>query len=144
MITSHSGLIAALSLEIVLKRPDEFKIAELSHIRALFSSKCSQCHQANCESVTPFYAGFGNRPTDTKSYKRVGKTDARFTCLISCFCVRCIHPLAGVATERIFIVDVRGAVTVSPECKGGRRVTFENYGAVASAVEQYFPVPKLL
>ena len=73
VITSHSGLIAALSLEIVLKRPDEFKIAELSHIRALFGSKCSQCHQANSDSVTPFYAGFGNRPTDTKSYKQVGK-----------------------------------------------------------------------
>ena len=90
MITSHSGLIAALSLEIVLKRPDEFKIAELSHIRALFSSKCSQCHQANSDSVTPFYAGFGNRPTDTKSYKRVGKTDANFTCLMCCFCFSCL------------------------------------------------------
>jgi phosphatidate phosphatase LPIN len=73
VITSHSGLIAALSLEILLKRPDEFKIAELSEIRALFGVKCSSCDQVNGESVTPFYAGFGNRPTDTKSYKRVGE-----------------------------------------------------------------------
>jgi phosphatidate phosphatase LPIN len=61
VITSHSGVLAALWLEIFLKRPDEFKINELDFIRKLFLP--SEC---------PFFAGFGNRPTDSRSYCAVG------------------------------------------------------------------------
>ncbi len=61
VITSHSGVLAALWLEIFLKRPDEFKINELDYIRKLFMP-----------SERPFFAGFGNRPTDSRSYCAVG------------------------------------------------------------------------
>jgi phosphatidate phosphatase LPIN len=58
-----------LWLEILLKRPDEFKIEELGTIRALFAP-VKNGSALPCE---PFYSGFGNRETDTKSYKQVGE-----------------------------------------------------------------------
>jgi phosphatidate phosphatase PAH1 len=69
VVTSHSGLVAALWLEILLKRPDEFKIEELSSIRNLFRL---QGHAAGFDHE-PFFAGLGNRDTDTKSYQKVGE-----------------------------------------------------------------------
>ena len=69
VVTSHSGLVAALWLEILLKRPDEFKIEELSSIRNLFRL---QGHVAGFDHE-PFFAGLGNRDTDTKSYQKVGE-----------------------------------------------------------------------
>jgi phosphatidate phosphatase PAH1 len=67
VITSHSGLVSALWLEIFLKRPDEFKIEELRAIQSLFAPT------EGLKAESPFYAGLGNRPTDTKSYIQVGK-----------------------------------------------------------------------
>lgn len=69
VVTSHGGLVAALWLEILLKRPDEFKIEELSSIRNLFRL---QGHAAGFNHE-PFFAGLGNRDTDTKSYQKVGE-----------------------------------------------------------------------
>ena len=70
VITSHSGLVSALWLEIFLKRPDEFKIEELRVIQSLFAPAEGL---SSSKVDGPFYAGLGNRPTDTKSYVQVGK-----------------------------------------------------------------------
>ena len=83
VITSHSSLVAALWLEIFLKRPHEFKIEELRLIRSLFVPKIVE-RLANTE---PFHAGFGNKPTDTKSYREVGENNA----ISRCFCRYHLH-----------------------------------------------------
>jgi phosphatidate phosphatase LPIN len=45
---------------VIRKTPHEFKIASLQTIRELFP-----------DFWNPFYAGFGNRETDERSYKAV-------------------------------------------------------------------------
>jgi len=47
-ICAPDRLLAALHREVILRKPQEFKIAVLSDVRSLFPEN-------------PFYAGFGNR-----------------------------------------------------------------------------------
>lgn len=60
VIMSPNRLISAFSLEVIRKTPEEFKISALSDLKRLFPSDRS-----------PFYAGFGNRPTDALAYRAV-------------------------------------------------------------------------
>ncbi|NWY73169.1 LPIN3 phosphatase, partial [Erithacus rubecula] len=60
MLLSPSSLISAFHREVIQKKPEVFKITCLSDIRKLFATKC------------PFYAGFGNKPSDVYAYKQVG------------------------------------------------------------------------
>ena len=66
VIISPDGILPSLFREMIVKRPDEFKIACLQTIKDLFP-----------EDWNPFYAGFGNRPTDEVSYSAVGVPDSR-------------------------------------------------------------------
>jgi phosphatidate phosphatase LPIN len=59
-------LSTALYREVVVRRPQEFKMRCLSTIRDLFPPEWN-----------PFYAGFGNRETDTVSYASVGVPPGR-------------------------------------------------------------------
>ncbi len=52
--------------QVILKRPEEFKIQCLSDLRALWP-----------ERHNPFYAGFGNRDSDVVSYREVGVPQSR-------------------------------------------------------------------
>lgn len=54
---SPNRLLSSLNREVILRRPEEFKIACLQDFKSLFA-KDSQ----------PFYAGFGNRPTVNSSF----------------------------------------------------------------------------
>jgi phosphatidate phosphatase LPIN len=58
VIQSHDRLGKAFKREVIDRRPQDFKIAELSIIKDLFSQN-------------PFYCGFGNRGTDYISYTSV-------------------------------------------------------------------------
>eukprot|EP01117_Protostelium_nocturnum_P020925 TRINITY_DN975_c0_g1_i1.p1 TRINITY_DN975_c0_g1~~TRINITY_DN975_c0_g1_i1.p1 ORF type:complete len:944 (+),score=418.69 TRINITY_DN975_c0_g1_i1:187-3018(+) len=58
---SPNRLLTAFNNEVILRRPEEFKIACLKDIKSLFP-----------ENSQPFYAGFGNRTTDALSYRTVG------------------------------------------------------------------------
>ncbi|EKX42221.1 hypothetical protein GUITHDRAFT_74095, partial [Guillardia theta CCMP2712] len=60
VITSPDGMIKAVHREVIMRKPEEFKIECLSTLRKLFP----------LDSL-PFYAGFGNRPTDVVSYQAV-------------------------------------------------------------------------
>uniref|UniRef100_A0A6U0JSC1 LNS2/PITP domain-containing protein n=1 Tax=Percolomonas cosmopolitus TaxID=63605 RepID=A0A6U0JSC1_9EUKA len=66
VILSSDRLFACLTREVVLRRPEEFKIAALQEIKSLFASK---------DNPQPFFAGFGNRKTDIISYRTVGVPD---------------------------------------------------------------------
>ncbi len=127
VVTSHSGLVAALWLEILLKRPDEFKIEELSSIRNLFQI------QGRVEGFAqePFFAGLGNRDTDTKSYQKVGEGCMLALPIVLQFTHFC--PV-GIADERIFIVDKRSQVKI-----GKAHDKLSGYKAVIDNINSHFP-----
>ncbi|OMJ20725.1 Nuclear elongation and deformation protein 1 [Smittium culicis] len=59
LLLSPDRLFASFHREIIMRRPQEFKMACLRDIKNLFNND------------TPFYAGFGNRITDAMSYRSV-------------------------------------------------------------------------
>ncbi|KAM9315575.1 phosphatidate phosphatase LPIN1 [Gastrophryne carolinensis] len=61
VLLSPSSLFSALHREVIEKKPEKFKIECLTDIKNLFHP-----------NLEPFYAAFGNRPTDVYSYKQVG------------------------------------------------------------------------
>ncbi|KAM9355583.1 phosphatidate phosphatase LPIN1 [Pholidichthys leucotaenia] len=61
VLLSPSSLFSALHREVIEKKPEKFKVECLNDIRNLFYP-----------NTQPFYAAFGNRPTDVYSYKEVG------------------------------------------------------------------------
>ncbi|KZS97849.1 LNS2-domain-containing protein [Sistotremastrum niveocremeum HHB9708] len=61
VIMSPDRLMASLHREVIMRKPEVFKMACLRDIRRLFGSY----------SENPFYAGFGNRITDALSYRSV-------------------------------------------------------------------------
>ena len=72
VMLNPTSLFNAFHKEVIVRRPEEFKISCLHGIRQVFA--------ALDEKVNPFWAGFGNRPTDVKSYRNVGITDRRIYC----------------------------------------------------------------
>ncbi|CBY20543.1 unnamed protein product [Oikopleura dioica] len=69
VMLNPTSLFNAFHKEVIVRRPEEFKISCLHGIRQVFAD--------SDEKVNPFWAGFGNRPTDVKSYRNVGITDRR-------------------------------------------------------------------
>eukprot|EP01114_Cavostelium_apophysatum_P015868 TRINITY_DN440_c0_g1_i3.p1 TRINITY_DN440_c0_g1~~TRINITY_DN440_c0_g1_i3.p1 ORF type:complete len:846 (+),score=250.69 TRINITY_DN440_c0_g1_i3:274-2811(+) len=61
LFMSPNRLLSSFNQEVILRRPEEFKIACLKDIKSLFPP-----------GSQVFYAGFGNRPTDALSYRTVG------------------------------------------------------------------------
>jgi phosphatidate phosphatase LPIN len=61
VLMSPDRLFTALNREVILRKPEEFKIACLKDVARVFSV-----------GADPFYAGFGNRDTDVVSYLAVG------------------------------------------------------------------------
>lgn len=66
LLLSPASLASAFHQEVILKKPEEFKIRCLTDIRSLFP-----------ETENPLYAGFGNKNTDTISYSKVGIPNSR-------------------------------------------------------------------
>jgi phosphatidate phosphatase LPIN len=67
-IMSPDRTMAALRREVVLRKPEVFKMSCLRDIMGLFNKPARQ---------TPFYAGFGNRFTDALSYRSVNIPSTR-------------------------------------------------------------------
>ena len=61
VIMSPDRLMKSFNREVILKKPQVFKIACLKNIVRLFPPE-----------QAPFYCGFGNRETDAVSYEAVG------------------------------------------------------------------------
>lgn len=66
VILSPDRTIAALRREVIMRKPEVFKMACLRDIMNLF-----QHADPKSELRTPFYAGFGNRLNDAMSYRSV-------------------------------------------------------------------------
>lgn len=66
VLLSPDRTMAALKREVILKKPEVFKMACLNDIKNLYG-----------EGYNPFYAGFGNRITDALSYRSVNIPSSR-------------------------------------------------------------------
>ncbi|KAK3275621.1 hypothetical protein CYMTET_16253 [Cymbomonas tetramitiformis] len=66
LLMSPDSIGTSLYREVIKKTPHEFKIGTLQTIKDLFPAE-----------QTPFYAGFGNRPTDEMSYAAVGVPEGK-------------------------------------------------------------------
>jgi len=65
LLVTPSSLFTAFSKEVIEKKPEEFKISCLKDIQSLFPYH------------NPYYAGYGNKTSDVKSYKTVGIPESR-------------------------------------------------------------------
>jgi len=99
---SPDRLLNALNREVIKRKPEEFKIACLDDIKGLFEN-----------SRNPFYAGFGNRDSDAKSYKQIGIPEAK-----------------------IYLINIYGEVS----CSSG--AYNKTYNKLHHLVDEMFPPPK--
>lgn len=90
VILSPDRTLAALKREVVLKKPEVFKMACLNDLKNLYGEK----------EGSPFYAGFGNKITDALSYRSVGIPSSRiFT----------INPVGEVHMELLELAGYRSS-----------------------------------
>ena len=104
---------AALRREVVLKKPEVFKMACLSDIKNLFFEPIEGNEDDNDDDHTPFYAGFGNRITDAISY-------------------RSVH----IPLHRIFTINPNGEVHMELLELAGYKSSYLHIGEL---VDQFFP-----
>ncbi|KAL3106206.1 hypothetical protein niasHT_016893 [Heterodera trifolii] len=84
VLLSPSSVLMAFRKEVIERKPEEFKIACLTDLKSLFPIG------------QPFFAGFGNRETDVKSYLAV-----------------------QIPPERIMIIDPQGSLRRADNKAGG-------------------------
>ena len=68
VMLNPTSLFAAFHKEVIARKPEEFKISCLQGIKNIFP---------NSQRSNPFWAGFGNRLTDVKSYRALSIDDRR-------------------------------------------------------------------
>ncbi|KAG2145770.1 Lipin/Ned1/Smp2-domain-containing protein [Suillus clintonianus] len=97
VIMSPDRLMASLHREVIMRKPEVFKMACLRDIQRLFGES----------SRTPFYAGFGNRITDALSYRTVNVPSARIFTIDSSGEVKMeLLELAGYKSSYIHMTDI--------------------------------------
>ncbi|XP_054618369.1 phosphatidate phosphatase LPIN1-like isoform X2 [Dunckerocampus dactyliophorus] len=101
VLLSPSSLFSALHREVIEKKPDKFKVECLTDIKNLFYP-----------NTQPFYAAFGNRPTDVFSYKEV-----------------------GVPLNRIFTVNPKGELV-----QEHAKTNISSYVRLCEVVDHVFPL----
>jgi phosphatidate phosphatase PAH1 len=110
MVCSPGRLFECLTREVILRKPEEFKIAALKDIKTLFIDPLTkQPYDTNDMTRGPFYAGFGNRITDLISYRAV-----------------------AIPTNMIFTVDHTGKIV----CFG---ISHDSYTSVNTLLDYMFP-----
>ena len=73
LMLNPTSLFSAFHKEVIARQPEQFKISCLRQIKSIFP---------NNEIVNPFWAGFGNRLTDVKSYRAINIDDRRIFIII--------------------------------------------------------------
>ncbi|EGO27614.1 hypothetical protein SERLADRAFT_446852 [Serpula lacrymans var. lacrymans S7.9] len=97
VIMSPDRLMASLHREVIMRKPEVFKMACLRDIQRLFGDA----------SRSPFYAGFGNRITDALSYRSVNIPSARIFTIDSSGEVKMeLLELAGYKSSYIHMTDL--------------------------------------
>ncbi|ODQ65095.1 LNS2-domain-containing protein, partial [Nadsonia fulvescens var. elongata DSM 6958] len=115
VILSPDRTMAALKREVIMKKPEIFKMACLRDIKGLYNygddiyGNGTECGSEGIidELYTPFYAGFGNRITDALSYRSVGIVSSRIFTINSYGDVHMeLLELAGVKSSYVYITDL--------------------------------------
>uniref|UniRef100_A0A8C6U2L5 phosphatidate phosphatase n=1 Tax=Neogobius melanostomus TaxID=47308 RepID=A0A8C6U2L5_9GOBI len=101
VLLSPSSLFSALHRSVIEKKPEKFKVECLNDIKHLFHP-----------NTEPFYAAFGNRPTDVFSYKEV-----------------------GVPLNRIFTVNPKGELV-----QEHAKTNISSYVRLGEVVDHVFPL----
>ncbi|XP_058469595.1 phosphatidate phosphatase LPIN1 isoform X2 [Solea solea] len=101
VLLSPSSLFSALHREVIEKKPEKFKVECLNDIKNLFYP-----------NTEPFYAAFGNRPTDVYAYKEV-----------------------GVPLNRIFTVNPKGELV-----QEHAKTNISSYARLGEVVDHVFPL----
>ncbi|KAJ1308894.1 hypothetical protein OPQ81_004581 [Rhizoctonia solani] len=97
VIMSPDRLMASLHREVIMRKPEVFKMACLRDIQRLFGN----------ENRNPFYAGFGNRITDALSYRSVNVPSDRIFTIDSSGEVKMeLLELAGYKSSYIHMTDL--------------------------------------
>ncbi|KAK7060343.1 lipin Ned1 [Paramarasmius palmivorus] len=131
VIMSPDRLIASLHREVVLRKPEVFKMACLRDIQRLFGEA----------SRNPFYAGFGNRITDALSYRSVNVPSSRIFTIDTSGEVKCeLLELAGYKSSYIHMTDLVDQMFPPINRKWAPEYTDFNYWKVPV---QEFPLPDL-
>ncbi|CCM00174.1 uncharacterized protein FIBRA_02202 [Fibroporia radiculosa] len=97
VIMSPDRLMASLHREVIMRKPEVFKMAALRDIQKLFGNTAKN----------PFYAGFGNRITDALSYRSVNVPSSRIFTIDSTGEVKMeLLELAGYKSSYIHMTDL--------------------------------------
>lgn len=97
VIMSPDRLMASLHREVIMRKPEMFKMACLRDIRNLFGES----------NRNPFCAGFGNRITDALSYRSVNVSSSRIFTIDTSGEVRMeLLELAGYKSSYIHMTDL--------------------------------------
>ncbi|KAG9317850.1 Lipin/Ned1/Smp2-domain-containing protein [Chiua virens] len=131
VIMSPDRLMTSLHREVIMRKPEVFKMACLRDIQRLFGEGLR----------TPFYAGFGNRITDALSYRSVNIPSARiFTIDPSGEVKMELLELAGYKSSYIHMTDLVDQMFPPIHRKWTPDYTDFNYWR---APVQEFPLPDL-
>ncbi|KAF8213909.1 Lipin/Ned1/Smp2-domain-containing protein [Mycena galopus ATCC 62051] len=131
VIMSPDRLMASLHREVIMRKPEVFKMACLRDIQRLFGEA----------SRNPFYAGFGNRITDALSYRSVNVPSSRIFTIDSSGEVKLeLLELAGYKSSYIHMTDLVDQMFPPIHRKWTPEYTDLNYWKVPV---QDFPLPDL-
>ncbi|KAG2013272.1 hypothetical protein CC2G_010202 [Coprinopsis cinerea AmutBmut pab1-1] len=131
VIMSPDRLMASLHREVIMRKPEVFKMACLRDIQRLFGEHAKY----------PFYAGFGNRITDALSYRSVNIPSARIFTIDSTGEVKMeLLELAGYKSSYIHMTDLVDQMFPPIHRKWTPEFTDFNYWR---APVQEFPLPDL-
>ncbi|KAH8096741.1 LNS2-domain-containing protein [Cristinia sonorae] len=131
VIMSPDRLMASLHREVIMRKPEVFKMACLRDIQRLFGSSARN----------PFYAGFGNRITDALSYRSVNVPSSRIFTIDSTGEVKMeLLELAGYKSSYIHMTDLVDQMFPPIHRKWAAEYTDFNYW---KAPVQEFALPDL-
>ncbi|KAI0650498.1 Lipin/Ned1/Smp2-domain-containing protein [Trametes meyenii] len=131
VIMSPDRLMASLHREVIMRKPEVFKMACLRDVQKLFGGP----------THNPFYAGFGNRITDALSYRSVSIPSSRIFTIDSTGEVKMeLLELAGYKSSYIHMTDLVDQMFPPINRKWASEYTDFNYW---KAPIQDFPLPDL-
>lgn len=131
VILSPDRVIASLHREVIMRKPEVFKMACLRDIQRLFGDM----------SHTPFYAGFGNRITDALSYRSVSIPSSRIFTIDSSSTVKMeLLELAGYKSSYIHMADL--VDQIFPPIHRSWEIEFTCFNFWKIPVQE-FPLPDL-
>ncbi|KAF9528024.1 Lipin/Ned1/Smp2-domain-containing protein [Crepidotus variabilis] len=131
VIMSPDRLMASLHREVIMRKPEVFKMACLRDIQRLFGESARN----------PFYAGFGNRITDALSYRSVNVPSMRIFTIDSTGEVKMeLLELAGYKSSYIYMTDLVDQMFPPIHRKWAPEFTDFNYW---KPPVQDFPLPDL-